>query len=128
MRLNIDRDREMRRQTMAAIGLRLPVSSKHIEVTVKDGLTILEGEVAWQYQRQWAERAAECPGEPQRVDNRLRLTSRAEPSAITRRVEELCRGNTEPGATSKKQAAKARLRSWIAPDRAAEWPSASRGE
>ena len=50
-------DPEIARDAVAAIQNRLPYSSDHIRVVVRDGWVMLEGSVEWNYQRERAEEA-----------------------------------------------------------------------
>ena len=50
-------DPEIARDAVAAIQNRLPYSSDHIRVVVRDGWVALEGSIEWNYQRERAEEA-----------------------------------------------------------------------
>src|SRR5258708_4587628 len=50
-------DPEIAREAAANLKALLPYSSEHIKAVVKDGWLTLEGEVEWNYQRDYAEQA-----------------------------------------------------------------------
>jgi osmotically-inducible protein OsmY len=91
-------DPEIARDAVAAIKTRLPISSEHIKVIVKNGWVTLEGEVEWQYQRETAEKAARPVKGVVGVTNSIVLKPRAEPSEIKRKIQEAFRRNAEVDA------------------------------
>ena len=50
-------DPEIAREVVAKLKIWLPSSAEHIKAVVKNGWVTLEGEVEWNYQRDYAERA-----------------------------------------------------------------------
>lgn len=82
-------DPEIARDIVAALKNELPDSFEQIKVVVKDGWVSLEGEVAWNYQRQRAEAAIRQVRGVRHVKNAIRLRQTvAIPSEIQKRIEE----------------------------------------
>ena len=71
----------------------LPSSWEHIKAIVKNGWVTLEGEVEWNYQRDYAERAIRWVKGVKGVSNLIRLRPQATPSPveIKRKIEEAFR-------------------------------------
>jgi osmotically-inducible protein OsmY len=88
-------DPEIARDAVAAIQNRLPYSSDHIRVVVRDGWVTLEGSVEWNYQRERAEEAVRYLRGVKGVTNIIQLQPRIPPSEIKRKIEEAFRRSAE---------------------------------
>ncbi len=88
-------DPEIARDAVSAIQNRLPYSSDHIRVVVRDGWVTLEGSVEWNYQRERAEEAVRYLRGVKGVSNLIHLQPRIPPSAIKHRIEEAFRRSAE---------------------------------
>jgi osmotically-inducible protein OsmY len=84
-------DPEIAREVAAELKVWLPDSSQHIKPVVKNGWVTLEGEVEWNYQRDYAERAIRWVKGVKGVSNLIRLQPRATPMEIKRKIEEAFR-------------------------------------
>jgi osmotically-inducible protein OsmY len=81
-------DPEIARDAVTAIENRLPYSSDHIRVVVKDGWVTLEGSVEWNYQRERAQEAVRSIRGVKGVTNIIQLQPRIPPGEIKRKIEE----------------------------------------
>jgi osmotically-inducible protein OsmY len=88
-------DPELARDAVAAIKSWLPASYEHIKVVVKNGWVTLEGNVEWNYQRDYAERAVRNLRSVKGVSNFIELKPRATPSEIKQKIEEAFRRSAE---------------------------------
>lgn len=88
-------DPEIAREAVSAIQNRLPYSSDHIRVVVRDGWVTLEGSVEWNYQRERAEDAVRYLRGVKGVVNLINLQPRIPPSEIKHRIEEAFRRSAE---------------------------------
>ena len=77
---------------------RLPYSSEHMRVVVKDGWVTLEGSVEWNYQRTRAEEAVRRISGIKGVTNLISFKPRVAPSEIKRKIEEAFRRSAEVDA------------------------------
>src|SRR5258707_10722608 len=84
-------DPEIARDAVAEIQNRLPYSSDHVRVVVRDGWVTLEGQVEWNYQRDRAEAAVRRVRGVKGVSNLIRLEARVAPSEIKRKIEDAFR-------------------------------------
>jgi osmotically-inducible protein OsmY len=86
-------DPEIAREVAAELKVWLPDSSQHIKPVVKNGWVTLEGEVEWNYQRDYAERAIRWIKGVKGVSNLIRLRPPAAPSPveIKHKIEEAFR-------------------------------------
>src|SRR6202022_4984667 len=86
-------DPEIAREIAAELKIWLPYSAEHIRAVVKNGWVTLEGEVEWNYQRDYAERAIRWIKGVKGVSNLIRLRPRATPSPaeIKQKIEEASR-------------------------------------
>jgi osmotically-inducible protein OsmY len=91
-------DPDIARDAVAAIKSQLPVSWENIKVVAKNGWITLEGQVEWQYQRQTAENAVRRIKGVKGVSNMIRLTPRAQPSEIKRKIQDAFRRSAEVDA------------------------------
>jgi osmotically-inducible protein OsmY len=92
-------DPEIAREAVSAIQNRLPYSSDHIRVVVRDGWVTLEGSVEWNYQRERAEEAVRYLRGVKGVSNLVQLQPRIPPSEIKHRIEESFRRSAELDAS-----------------------------
>jgi len=91
-------DPEIARDAATAIKNRLPISSEHIKVVVKNGWLTLEGDVEWQYQKESAENAVRWVRGVKGVTNLIQVKPRVAPSEIKRKIEEAFRRSAEVDA------------------------------
>ena len=86
-------DPEIAREVAAELRVWLPDSSQHIKPVVKNGWVTLEGEVEWNYQRDYAERAIRWIKGVKGVSNLMRLRPPVAPSPveIKHKIEEAFR-------------------------------------
>ena len=86
-------DPEIARDAAASLKSQLPISYENIKVIVKNGWVTLEGEVEWNYQRDYAERAVRWIKGVKGVSNLIRLQPRLEPKPveIKQKIEEAFR-------------------------------------
>ena len=86
-------DPEIAREVVANLKIWLPSSWEHIKAIVKNGWVTLEGEVEWNYQREYAERAVRWIKGVKGVSNLIRLQPRLEPKPveIKQKIEEAFR-------------------------------------
>ena len=86
-------DPDIAREAVANLKIWLPNSWEHIKAIVKDGWVTLEGEVEWNYQREYAERAVRWLKGVKGVSNLIRLQPRLEPKPveIKQKIEEAFR-------------------------------------
>jgi osmotically-inducible protein OsmY len=92
-------DPEIARDAVEAIKRDLPFSWEKIKVIVQDGWITLEGEVEWQYQREWAERAVAHVRGVKGVIDDIELRPRVAPVEIKRKIEEALRRTAEIDAS-----------------------------
>jgi osmotically-inducible protein OsmY len=86
-------DPEIARDVVANLKVWLPNSWEHIKAVVKNGWVTLEGEVEWNYQREYAERAVRWVKGVKGVSNLIRLqpgVARA-PEVIKQKIEDAFR-------------------------------------
>jgi osmotically-inducible protein OsmY len=91
-------DPDIARDAVTAIKNRLPISSEHIQVVVKNGWLTLEGDVEWQYQKELAENAVRWVRGVKGVTNLIQVKPRVAPSEIKRKIEEAFRRSAEVDA------------------------------
>ena len=86
-------DPDIARDVVAELKIWLPQSWENIKAVVKDGWVTLEGEVEWNYQRQYAESAIRWIKGVKGVSNLIRLKPKTAPSPaeIRQRIEEAFR-------------------------------------
>jgi osmotically-inducible protein OsmY len=73
----------------------LPVGSQHLRALVADGVVTLEGEVEWNYQRDWAGRIARRARGVRSVLNQIEIKSRVTVTAVKEKIEEALKRNAE---------------------------------
>ena len=115
-------DPEIARDALSVIKSNLPTSGDNIRVIVNDGWIRLEGDVAWQYQRQTAETAVRRIKGVKGVSNLIEVkpAQRTDPSEVKRKIEEALRRSAEVDANRIQVEAKdgqvilkGTVRSWI---------------
>ncbi len=86
-------DPEIARDVVHELKIWLPQSWENIKVVVKNGWVTLEGEVEWNYQREYAERAIRWIKGVKGVSNLITLKPKTTPSPeeIRQRIEEAFR-------------------------------------
>jgi osmotically-inducible protein OsmY len=92
-------DPEIARDAVEAIQRDLPNSWERIRVTVKDGWITLEGDVEWQFQREWAEQAVWHMRGVKGVTNDIKVQPQVAPVEIKRKIEEALRRAAEIDAS-----------------------------
>jgi osmotically-inducible protein OsmY len=114
-------DPEIAREAAANLKALLPYSSEHIKAVVKDGWLTLEGEVEWNYQRNYAEQAVRRIKGLKAISNLIRLKPQAQPvpAEIRHKIEEAFRRSAEVDAnritveaTGSEVVLKGTVRSW----------------
>jgi osmotically-inducible protein OsmY len=88
-------DPEIARNAVTALETRANVPDNRIQVTVKNGWLILEGDVEWQYQRAAAEAAAKNLTGVKGVTNQVVIKARVSPAQVKTRIEEALERNAE---------------------------------
>jgi osmotically-inducible protein OsmY len=97
-------DPEIARDAVAELKVWLPLSYQNIKVTVKNGWVTLEGEVEWNYQRDYAERAVRRIKGIKGISNLIALKPRETADAqnqaeeIKKRIEEAFKRSAEVDA------------------------------
>jgi osmotically-inducible protein OsmY len=88
-------DPDIAREVVAELKVWLPYSWEHITPVVKNGWVTLDGEVEWNYQREYAERAVRWIKGVKGVNNLIRLKPHTTPSPneIKQNIEEAFRRN-----------------------------------
>ena len=84
-------DPEIARDVVAELKNRLSDSWQHVKPVVKNGRVTLEGEVEWNYQRDYAERALRWIKGVKGVSNLIRLRPQVTPLEIKYRIEKAFR-------------------------------------
>lgn len=92
-------DPEIARDAVEALKRELPFSWERIKVVVEDGWITLEGEVEWQYQREWAEEAVWGLRGVRGVTNKIEVRPQVPPVEIKRRIEQALRRAAELDAS-----------------------------
>src|ERR1700682_5793655 len=84
-------DPEIAREVVPEIKTWLPDSWQHVKPVVKNGRVTLEGEVEWNYQREYAERALRWIKGIKGVSNLIRLKPQVTRTEIKHKIEEAFR-------------------------------------
>jgi osmotically-inducible protein OsmY len=92
-------DPDIARDAVEALKRDLPFSWDKLKVTVEDGWITLEGEVEWQYQREWAEKAVWNVRGVKGVTNDIKVRPTVPPVEIKRKIEEALRRAAELDAS-----------------------------
>ena len=92
-------DPDIARDAVEALKRDLPFSWDKLKVTVEDGWIMLEGEVEWQYQREWAEKAVWNVRGVKGVTNDIKVRPTVPPVEIKRKIEEALRRAAELDAS-----------------------------
>ena len=88
-------DPEVARDAVAAIRAQLPFTGERIKVVVDKGWLQLEGDVEWNYQREWAESAVRGVKGVRGVANLIHVKPKVAPSQIKQQIEEALKRNAE---------------------------------
>lgn len=88
-------DPEIARNAVAALATRANVPDNRVQVTVKNGWLILEGDVEWQYQRTAAESAVKNLTGVKNVTNQILIKARVSPTQVQTRIEEALERSAE---------------------------------
>jgi len=80
-------DPEIAEEALRALKRELPVTSDKLKAVVKDGRITLEGEVQWNYQKEWAERAVRSIRGVKSVSNLITIKPSVQPSDIKSKIE-----------------------------------------
>jgi osmotically-inducible protein OsmY len=91
-------DPEIARDAVAELKTWLPDAWQRVRPVVNDGWVTLEGEVEWNYQRDYAERAPHWIRGIKGISNLIRLYPRAAGAEIRHEIEEAFRRNALIGA------------------------------
>lgn len=81
-------DPEIAEEAVRALKRELPVSSENIKVVVKNAYLTLEGEVEWNYQKEWAERAVRSIQGVKAISNLVNVKPKANPVDVKRKIED----------------------------------------
>jgi osmotically-inducible protein OsmY len=92
-------DPEIARDVVEAIKRDLPLSWEVIKLIVDDGWVTLEGEVEWQYQREWAEKAVWNVRGVKGITNDIKVRPQVPAVDIKRKIEEALRRSAEIDAS-----------------------------
>jgi osmotically-inducible protein OsmY len=92
-------DPEIAREAAANLKTLLRYSAEHIKAVVMDGWLTLEGEVEWNYQRDYADQAVRRIRGMKGISNLIRLRPQAEPTEIRRKIEEAFQRSAEVDAS-----------------------------
>jgi osmotically-inducible protein OsmY len=93
-------DPDIARDVVAAIKAELPVAFQHIRVLVSKGFVTLEGEVEWNYQKEWAERAAGRVKGVRSVFDRIQVKPNVPAAAVKEKIEQALKRHAELEAKS----------------------------
>jgi osmotically-inducible protein OsmY len=88
-------DPEIARNAVTALETRANVPDNKIQVTVKNGWLILDGDVEWQYQRVAAESAVKNLTGVKGVTNQILIKTRVSPTQVKTRIEEALERSAE---------------------------------
>lgn len=88
-------DPEIARNAVTAIETRVDVPDNRLKVTVKNHWITLEGDVAWQYQREAAESAVRNLTGVKGVTNQIVIKTRVSPAQVKTRIEEALERSAE---------------------------------
>ncbi|MFZ5667851.1 MAG: BON domain-containing protein [Pseudomonadota bacterium] len=89
VKLSSDRlDPEIAEDAVKAIQRELPYCADKVKATVKNGLITLEGEVEWNFQKEWAARGVRSIRGVKGVTNLIRVKPRVSPTEVKRKIED----------------------------------------
>jgi osmotically-inducible protein OsmY len=88
-------DPEIAREVIAALQYWLPISWEKIKPVVRDGHVMLDGTVAWHYQRERAENAVRRVKGVSSVDNSIRVMPTLTAGDIKHKIEDAFRRSAE---------------------------------
>jgi osmotically-inducible protein OsmY len=92
-------DPDIARDAVEALKRDLPFSWDKLKMTVEDGWITLEGEVEWQYQREWAGKAVWNVRGVKGITNDIKVRPTVPPVEIKRKIEEALRRAAELDAS-----------------------------
>jgi osmotically-inducible protein OsmY len=88
-------DPEIARDAVAELKKWLPDAWRHVRPVVEDGRVTLEGEVEWNFQRDYAERALHWIAGIKGISNLIRLRPRGAAAEVRHNIEEAFRRNAQ---------------------------------
>jgi osmotically-inducible protein OsmY len=88
-------DPEIARDAVAELKKWLPDAWRHVRPVVEDGRVTLEGEVEWNFQRDYAERALHWIAGITGISNSIRLRPRVAAAEVRHNIEEAFRRNAQ---------------------------------
>lgn len=89
VKFSVDRlDPEIAAEAAKALRSELPNSSDKIKIVVKNGWLTLEGEVEWNFQKEWAERAVRSIRGVKGVSNVILLKPKVAPGDLRKKIED----------------------------------------
>jgi osmotically-inducible protein OsmY len=88
-------DPEIARDAVAELKKWLPDAWRHVRPVVEDGRVTLEGEVDWNFQRDYAERALHWIAGITGISNSIRLRPRVAAAEVRHNIEEAFRRNAQ---------------------------------
>lgn len=88
-------DEDIATACVAALGSNLAVPAEKVQVVVRDGFVILDGEVEWQYQSDSAEAAVRPLAGVTGVANKLKIHTHVTPQDVKAQIEEAFRRSAE---------------------------------
>jgi len=89
VKLSSDRlDPEIAADAVKAVQRELPYSNDQVKVTVKNGHITLEGELEWNFQKEWAERGVRSITGVKGVTNLIRVKPKVSPTDVKRKIED----------------------------------------
>ena len=91
-------DPEITRAAVQAIHSEIPTASENIKVLVHHGYVTLEGNVEWQYLKDWAARAVRRQRGVMGVTNSISVEPAVAPSEIKQRIEDAFRRSAQVDA------------------------------
>jgi osmotically-inducible protein OsmY len=88
-------DPDIARDITTAMKAELPVGSQHLRALVADGVVTLEGEVEWNYQKDWAGRIARRARGVRSVLNQIQIKPHVPATAVKEKIEKALKRNAE---------------------------------
>lgn len=81
-------DSEIAQEAVKALAREVSVVADKLKVVVKNGTVTLEGEVEWNYQKDWAGRAVRSIAGVKGVSNAIKVKPRVSPSDVKKKIED----------------------------------------
>ena len=88
-------DPDVARDVVTQLMLDLPVAHQHIQAVASNGFVTLEGEVEWNYQKEWAERAARRVRGVRGVVNKIAIKPHVQATAVKDQIEDALKRSAE---------------------------------